>query len=137
MFIREYATQTSQKESTRRVAISTFPTSLNLVEFAKLDIAAGAKVLDNPAATGKKGRSSGTFLLAIGCKDGKTVVYKFNLSLFSGQYIAPLYTTKAGVGYGAISAIDIQDTAENMVCATESGELLQYKLLEQLDQQAF
>ena len=136
MFIREYTTQTSQKESTRRIAISTFPTSLNLIEFAKLDIAAGAKVLDNPQATGKKGKS-GTFLLAIGCKDGKTVVYKFNLSLFSGQYIAPLYTTKGGVGYGAVSAIDIQDTAENMVCATESGELLQYKLLEQLDQQAF
>lgn len=116
--------QSSNKEGTRRIAISTFPTSLTLAEFSKLEIDPGARIMENMQTQGKRGSRAGNFLLAIGCKDGKTVMYKFNLGTYSGQYLPPLYVTRGGVGYGAITAVNIQDTAENMICSTESGELV-------------
>lgn len=72
-------------------------------------------------------------MLAVGSKEGKTQIYKLNLQNYSGPFLKQEYCTKGGVAYGAITAIEIQDTAENMICSTESGELLQYKLLDKLN----
>lgn len=108
-----------------------------LVEFAKIELKAGAKVADG-MMTGQKKAKSSNYLIAIGCKDGKTLIYKLQLSLFANQFMHPIYVTRGGISYGAITAIDIQksgETAENMICSTESGELLQYKLLEKLNEE--
>jgi hypothetical protein len=46
-----------------------------------------------------------------------------------------MFTSKSGVAFGGISAVDVTFRATDMVALTESGEIIQYDLLKKLNEE--
>ena len=119
VFIRNY----QRGEIIKRISLSLFPTCISLTSFQ------GIK-LDEMASISELGiKQKGTFLLTIGTKEGKILVYRVGtLSQNS------LYQTKNGVSYGAITSIDVSTNMDHMFAGTESGELMIYDLKAKLNE---
>lgn len=74
----------------------------------------------------------------MGTKDGKVAIYR--MSTQAPYSFNKLYTTRAGLAYGGITAIDIQTSptrdpdvdGDLLVAATETGEILQFELMKRL-----
>ena len=79
--------------------------------------------------------------MALGTKDGKVVVYR--MSTQSAFSFNKLYTTRAGLAYGSITAIDVQTSpapelnldGELLIAATETGEIHQFELMKRLNEE--
>jgi len=119
IFIRNF----KRSEIIKRIPLQLFPTCIKLINFSKLQLSEESAIRD-------LGKSQDNYLAAIGTKEGKVVVYR----------IAPLshnkiLQTKAGVAFGGISSLDISQKGHDMVACSESGEILQYDLLKQLNEE--
>ena len=79
--------------------------------------------------------------MALGTKDGRVVVYR--VSAQAPYSFNKLYTTKAGLAYGGITAIDIQTSpspelrvdGDLLMAATETGEIHQFELMKKLNEE--
>lgn len=100
-----------------------FPTCIKLIEFSKLK-------LDEDSALKEMPRSKGTFLVSIGTKEGKVLVYRIGQVSHN-----KLLQTKAGVSFGEISDVDMSPTGQLMIASTETGEILLYDLLKKLNEE--
>ena len=120
LYIRNY----KKCEILKRVSLNhCYPTCFKMIEFRNVDLNEESQHLV------KKG-AKGTYLTAIGTKEGKVLVYKF------GQISNDkMFTTKSGVAFGGISAIDITFRGTDMVTLSESGEIIQYDLLKKLNEE--
>jgi len=74
----------------------------------------------------KKGKND--ILVSIGTRNGKILVYRV-----SDVSSSKLYASKSGIAYGAITALSIDKTGEHLVAASESGEIMTYKIKEKLN----
>ena len=89
------------------------------------------KVKINEAAAMKGVQpSKGNFMLTIGTKEGKVLVYRIGTASHN-----KLFQSKAGLSFGAITSIDITQNASDIVVGTESGEMIQYELLKKLNEE--
>jgi hypothetical protein len=97
------------------------PTCFKMIEFGNIDLSE-----ESSHSQYKKGK--GTYLVSIGTKEGKVLVYR--IGQLSQEKIL---VTKGGIAFGGISAIDITSRGQDMVAITESGEIIQYDLLKRLN----
>ena len=90
---------------------------------------------------GSSSAPKGTYLLALGTKCGKIAIYRVSTAPVAYN---KLYTTRAGLAYGSITAIDIQTTAtpeinvdgDLIIAGSESGEVHLTELLKRLNEEA-
>jgi hypothetical protein len=69
-------------------------------------------------------------MVAVGTDKGRVLVYQWN------NLSKPLlFKTKAGVAYGPVTGVEIQGNGEFMVAATETGEIIQYELLTEINKE--
>ena len=111
IYIRDY-----KAGSTRNIPLQVWPMSMGMAEFNKMKVNEEAAIRESVSFS-----KQGSYCVVIGTKDGKTLVYQVTTST---SYATKLYSTRPGVAYGAITAVDVQPTGEYMVAATESGEIL-------------
>ena len=96
-----------------------------MIEFGNVDLSEDSYLFNQV----KKG-AKGTYLVSIGTKEGKVLVYKF------GQISQDkMFSTKHGVSFGGITAVDITSRGTDMVALTESGEIIQYDMLKKLNEE--
>ena len=88
------------------------------MEYNRLAVEAGLSTLP------KMGIAS---LMVIGTTQGRVLIYRLD-----SQEAKLLLKTKAGVVFGEITAMSVQDAAENFVVASSTGEVLSFQLLENL-----
>jgi hypothetical protein len=121
LYIRNY-----KKCDLKRVSLShCYPVCFKMIEFGNVDLSEDSYLFNQV----KKG-AKGTYLVSIGTKEGKVLVYKF------GQISQDkMFNTKSGVSFGGITAIDITSRGTDMVALTESGEIIQYDLLKKLNEE--
>ena len=72
--------------------------------------------------------SKGNFLVSLGTKEGKVLCYRIGTASHN-----KLLQTKAGISFGAITAIDVSPNGSDLVAASESGEMFTYELLKKLN----
>ena len=87
------------------------------------------KVSDDSCQKDILQNKSGNFILGIGTKEGKILVWRY-----SSTSNAKLFNTKKGFAYGAVSAIDISPNGHDLLAGTSYGEVLHYELLEKINQ---
>ena len=102
-----------------------FPSSLKILDAHKL------AVDEDSAHRDVLPTSSGNFLLGIGTKEGRVLVWRAS-STSSGKH--PLFSTKRGVAHGSVTAIEISPKGEDLLAGTSYGEVLHYKLLEKINE---
>lgn len=73
--------------------------------------------------------SSGNFILGVGTKEGRVLVWRSS-STSNGK----LFTTKKGIAFGSVSAIDISANGADLLAATSYGEVLHYRLLDKINE---
>jgi hypothetical protein len=73
--------------------------------------------------------SKGTFLIVLGCKEGKVLTYRFGT--VSNNL---LLTSKGGVSFGAITSVDVSPNGSDIMAGSESGEILHFELLKKLNE---
>jgi len=78
--------------------------------------------------------TSGNFVLGIGTKEGRVLVWRAS-STTSGK----LFSSKKGLGFGSVSAIDISEGGPSthgadLIAATSYGETFHYKLLDKINE---
>lgn len=102
----------------KRIPLQYFPTCLSLLDYNTL-------LLEEDEGFGKGGES---VLACIGTKEGKVLAYKIH-----SQGQSKRFETKGGLSYGAITALDVQMNAEQIIAASSSGEILTFNLIENLN----
>ena len=121
IYIRDFA-----KNDVRRISLNHFPTCLATGEPNKWKSGE-----DQPYAvkeTSKK-EPKQNYMIAVGTKEG--TVHVMQVGVLNHM---KLFETRAGLSYGAISAVDIQSNGEYIVAGTETGETLQYELLKKMNE---
>ena len=114
MYVRNFVSHAIVK----RVSLMHFPTCFALTDFNDTDI-------HNDEDCGGE-----QVLAVIGTKDCKVLAYKISSSGSS-----KMGETRAGLSYGAISAIDINTEVDKFVVASEAGELFTADLTRNLSSQ--
>ena len=71
-------------------------------------------------------------LVCVGTKEGKVVAFKI-----SSTSNKKMIESRGGVSFGAIQAIDSTPNGEAVVAVSESGELMTFNLLEELENKWF
>jgi len=84
-----------KSEIIKRISLSMFPTCISMVDFKDLKIDEDSSIRD-------VGISRGNFLVAIGTKEGRIIVYRIGTLTHN-----KLLQTNAGIAYGEISNIDV------------------------------
>lgn len=107
----------------RRINLSAFPTSLQLVDYSKC-----AQELD--LTMGIKGGGLQA-LVAVGTREGRAQVYKVD-----NNDSKAICKTKSGMVYGAVSSLCITDNGFTMIVSSESGEVMSYDLKEAIKEKA-
>ena len=125
LFIRDFISGTTTK---RISLVDHYPICMSLIETNKINFNGNKYEIDEVKKLIPSFSKPGNYFCAIGTKEGKVLIYNL-----SSMYHTRLFKTKAGMSYGAVTALDIQSNAEFMVAATESGELLQFNLMETID----
>ncbi len=93
-----------------------FPTCFACIDYNSLDLDAQEQV------------GGEQILSFIGTKEGNLLTYK--ISAAGSQKLAE---TRAGISYGAISALDVSINVEKLVGATESGEIFTAKIISYIE----
>lgn len=114
-----------------------YPTCMSIISFNKI----AKKIADESALKDQFQTASKNYLMALGTNEGKIVVYRINAN--HPDNLNKLYSTKAGLAYGAITAIDIStspspefNTDGNwLVATTETGEVHQFELIKKLNEE--
>lgn len=119
IFIRNY----QRSEIIKQISLNMFPTSLNIVEFTKLKI-------DEESAIKDIGISKGNFLVAIGTKEGRILIYRYG-----SVSTTKLIYTKGGISFGSIVSLDISNNGEYLLASNETGEIFTYDLLKKLNEE--
>ena len=119
IFIRNY----NRSEIIKRISLSMFPTCLKIVDMTKIKLEEESQFSNMPV-------SRGNLLLAIGTKEGKVACYRVSATSHN-----KFLTTKGGVSFGAISAIDVTPNGSDLVAASESGEIIHYELLKKMNEE--
>jgi hypothetical protein len=120
IFIRNYA----RSEIIKRISLSMFPTCMKIVDMQKI------KIENEESSFRDLPSSKGNFLVAMGTKEGKVACYRVGTASHN-----KFLSTKAGMSFGAISAIDVTPNGSDLVAATESGETLHYELLKKMNEE--
>lgn len=63
-------------------------------------------------------------LACVGTKEGRVLAYRVDMD---GKL---LFKSKGGLMYGQVSSLSIQDSGMQLIAASDSGELLQFNLLQ-------
>lgn len=79
-----------------------------------------------------KGKNS--YLLVTGSKNGRVQVWHLNNKFGTPKVDQVLFESPEGLSYGSITSIDVNQTCSEIVCGTESGEILQFDLGAKLDE---
>lgn len=95
-----YIRNWQRSEIIKRIPINTLPSCLSIVSFARLQ----RRLFDETSSREARAASKG-FLMALGTKDGRVAVYR--LSVQGPCSFNKLYTTRVGLAYGAITAVDL------------------------------
>lgn len=119
IFIRNYV----RSEIIKRISLSLFPTCLTMIDFGRIKLDEESGLKDMPSG-------KGNFLVGIGTKEGKTLVYRIGQASFN-----KLLQTKNGISYGGITALDVSSNGDQLIAATEAGEIIQYDLLKKLNEE--
>ena len=125
VFIRNW----QRSETIRRIGLGSHPSCFDLMSYSRI---VRRMPEDSPARDAA--RSKAAYLMALGTKDGKTMIYKISTAQTTKPPYAysKLYSSKAGVAYGGITAVDIQSSpgadlfnvdGDFMIAATETGEI--------------
>ena len=118
IFMRNYKDSVITKKI--NLQSSNYPTCLNMTMMKNIELE------DPDNAVLKKGKND--ILVSIGTRNGKILVYRV-----SDVSSSKLYASKSGIAYGAITALSIDKTGEHLVAASESGEIMTYKIKEKLN----
>jgi len=73
--------------------------------------------------------SKGTFLVVLGCKEGKVLCYR--VGSVSNQL---MLTSKGGVSFGAITSVDVSPNGSDIMAGSEAGEIIHFELLKKLNE---
>jgi hypothetical protein len=95
------------------------------MDFSKIKI-------DENAAIGDK-QAKGTFMVSIGTKQGKIVIYRIGPT--QQQKVDKLLVTKPGLAFGGIASIDVSAGAQELIAVSDSGEIIQFDLLKKLNEE--
>ena len=114
IFVRNY----NLNETVKKISLMHFPTKLCIMEYNRLANEAGLQLLS---------RIGIASLVVVGTKEGKVLIYRLDLN-----EAKLLLRTKSGVLYGGVTALSVQDNGNNLVVASETGEVLSFQLLQNL-----
>ena len=78
-----------------------------------------------------KRESNSALMITMGTKEGRILVYRVG----SVGSATKLFTSKAGVSFGPISAIDVTPSGSDIAAASETGEMFQYDLRKKMNDQ--
>ena len=114
IFVRNY----NLNETVKKISLMHFPTKLCIMEYNRLANEAGLQLLS---------RIGIASLVVVGTKEGKVLIYRLDLN-----EAKLLLRTKSGVLYGGVTALSVQDNGNNLIVASETGEVLSFQLLQNL-----
>lgn len=80
-----------------------------------------------------KVRGKNSYLLVTGSKNGKVQVWHLSNKVGQLKLDQPLLESEEGISYGSISSIDVNQQCSEIVCGTESGEMIQFDLKNRLN----
>lgn len=92
-----------------------FPTTIKLIDCSRLFI----------DYTGERKPNAYDTLACIGTKEGKVLVYKVGVGLCESKL---LFTTKPGYIFGEVAAVSVQESGQQMVASSTTGEIMTFEL---------
>ena len=114
IFVRNY----NMNVTVKKIQLNHFPSKMCNMEYNRLAIEAGLQTLS------RMGIAS---LVAVGTKEGKVLIYRLD-----NQDCKLLLKTKSGVLFGGVTALSMQDNGDNFIVASSTGEIISFRLLENL-----
>jgi len=111
LFVRNY----DQHHTLLRIGLMHFPTTMKLIDCSKMYI----------DYTGERKPNFYDTLACIGTKEGKVLVYKVGVGLCESKL---LFTTKSGCIFGEVAAVSVQESGQQMVASSTTGEIMTFEL---------
>ena len=108
IFVRNF----NLNETVKKISLLHFPTKICLTDYNRVAREAGLEQIS------RVGIAS---LVVVGTKEGKVLVYKLD-----SQESKMILKTRSGVLYGSVTALAVQESAQNFIAASSTGEVASF-----------